>query len=108
MEAASQLNLPAQVVPGVCKDKRQFVKVSSECVQIDAVKKAEAEECLIVRLHECRGGKGSVVLSSEYPVERIVSCNLLEHDLEEAVLGNSVAFKIKPFEIKTFKIFIKT
>ena len=108
MEEASRLNLPAQAVLGACKDKRRLVQVSSDCVQIDAVKKAEEEECLIVRLHECRGSRGNVVLSSEYPVERIVSCNLLEHDLEEAVLGNSVAFKIKPFEIKTFKIFIKT
>lgn len=49
IEAANQLNLPAQVVSGVFTDWRKLVEVSSDCVQIDAVKKAEEEDCLIVR-----------------------------------------------------------
>lgn len=105
IEEANRLNLPAQIVSGVFADTRRLVKVSSDSVQIDAVKKAEDSECLIVRLHECRGGRGTVVLSSEYPVKRIVPCNLLEHDLEEMTEANTVEFEIKPFEIRTFKLF---
>lgn len=37
----NRLNLPAQVVSGVFTDRRKLVEVSSDCVQIDAVKKAE-------------------------------------------------------------------
>ena len=44
-------------------------------------------------------------LESDFPVKRIVPCNLLEHDCGEATEGSRVDFVIKPFEIKTFKFF---
>lgn len=69
------------------------------------MKKAEDEDCLIVRMHECRGGRSNVTLSSEYPVKQYVPCNLLEHDCGETVKGASVEFEIKPFELKTFKMY---
>lgn len=104
--AANQLNLPAQVVQGVFRDRRKLVNLSTEGVQIDVIKKAEDEDCLIVRLHECRGGKEKVTLSSEYPVKRIVPCNLLEHDCGETVEGAEISFTVRPFEIKTFKFYL--
>lgn len=106
IEAASRLNLPVQAVPGQFADQRKIVKVSTDRVQIDAVKKAEDEDCLIVRLHECRGGRGKVKLSSEFPVKKLVPCNLLEHDCGEAVEGAEAVFPITPFEIKTFKMYL--
>ena len=106
IEAASRLNLPAQAVPGQFADQRKIVKVSTDRVQNDAVKKAEDEDCLIVRLHECRGGRGKVKLSSEFPVKKLVPCNLLEHDCGEAVEGAEAVFPITPFEIKTFKMYL--
>lgn len=105
IEEANRLNLPAQVIAGQFKDTRSVVKVSSNNVQIDTVKKAEDEDCLIVRLHECRGGSSKVELMSDYPVKAIVPCNLLEHDCGETVKGNRLEFVIKPFEIKTFKFY---
>ena len=106
IEEANRLNLPAQVVEGLFADKRQLVKASADCVIIDAVKKAEDDTCLIVRLHECRGGRAKVTLSSEYPVTQYVPCNLLEHDCGEAVFGKTIDFEVKPFEIKTFKMYL--
>ena len=105
IEEANRLNIPAQVVKGEFTDNRRIVTVSSDAVQIDVVKKAEDEDCLIVRMHECRGSKSKVMMQSEYPVKRIVPCNLLEHDQGEAILGASAEFVIKPFEIKTFKFY---
>lgn len=105
IEEANRLNLPAQVVSGVFADSRQVVKVSSDCVQIDAIKKAEDEDCLIVRIHECRGGKSNVILSSDYPIKYMVPCNLLEHDCGKKLEGASTEFVISPFEIKTFKLY---
>ena len=60
---------------------------AARSVQIDAIKKAEDEDCLIVRMHECRGGRANVTVSSEYPVKKIVLCNLLEHDLPKGNLS---------------------
>ncbi len=104
IEAANQLNLPAQVIRGAFADVRRIVKLSNENIQIDVVKKAEDEECLIVRLHECRGGRSVVTLSSEYPVKRWIPCNLLEHATGEAVEGTSMELVFRPFEIKTFRM----
>ncbi len=104
IEEANRLNIPAQVVSGVFGDSRKVVTVSTDAVLIDVVKKAEDENCLIVRLHECRGGKSKVTMQSEYPVKRITPCNLLEHNQGDAVEGNKIDFTIKPFEIKTFKM----
>ena len=106
IEAANQLNLPAQAVAGGFAEHRRIVKVSGDCVQIDVVKKAEDENCLIVRMHECRGGHGQVTMESEFPVKKIVPCNLLEHDCGEAVEGNSMEVSVHPFEIKTNKLYL--
>lgn len=100
------MNLPAQAVPGVFADQRRIVKVSTDAVQVDVVKKAEDEDCLIVRLHECKGGSEKVTLTSEFPVKQFVPCNLLEHDCGEAVEGASVTFDVKPFEIRTYKMYL--
>lgn len=104
IEEANRLNLPAQAVQGIFEDKRKIAAVTGRGVQIDAVKKAEDEECLIVRIHECRGGREKVKLYSEYPVKRFVPCNLLEHECGEAAEGSCVEFTIRPFEIRTFKM----
>ena len=105
IEEANRMNLPAQVVKGAFTDVRTLVKVSDSSVQIDAVKKAEDEACLIVRTHECRGGRSVVTLSSDYPLKKIVPCNLLEHNCGEAVEGTGVELEYRPFEIKSFKLY---
>ena len=106
IEAANALNLPAQTMPGTFTDIRRLVKVSDDGVQIDAVKKAEDEECLVVRMHECRGGRHRVRLSSDYCVQKIVPCNLLEEDTGCAQEGGAAEFVIKPFEIMNWKIYL--
>lgn len=142
MEEACRLNAPALVVSGGFRATKRIIWVEETApgatgVQIDAVKKAEDEDCLIVRMHECRGGRRRVRISSDYPVERIVPCNLLEHDLAAegapgceagadakagaetgAVLGErepgyapvsagTAELIFHPFEIKTLKIYMK-
>lgn len=106
IEEANKLNLPAQVLEGVFADKRNIINLSSSCVQIDAVKKAEDEECLVIRMHECRGGSAKVQFSSDYAIQKIVPCNILEHDCGEAVSGSQMDLSFKPFEIKSFKLYL--
>jgi len=108
LQAASQLNLQAKAVAGACKDRRRIAILEGEGVQLDLVKKAEDEECLIVRLHECHGGRHEVTLKSEYPVQCIIPCNLLEHDCGEAIEATQTKFAIKPFEIKEFKMYFRS
>ena len=105
IKEANQLNLPAQITEGRFADTRKLVKLNGQGVQIDVVKKAEDEDCLIVRMHECWGSRQVVWLSSEFPVKQMVVCNLLEHDLEDAVEDAQRELVFKPFEIKTVKMY---
>lgn len=103
---ANRLNLPARIAAGAFKENRKVVVITGKGVQLDVIKKAEDENCLVVRLHECLGGSHKVTLSSQFPVKRIVPCNLLEHDCGQAVEGAAVEFTVKPFEIKTYKMYL--
>ncbi len=104
--AANQLNHPAQVLKGAFADTRLLLGLVGEGVMIDAVKKAEDEECLIVRLHECLGGRRRVILYSEYPIQKMIPCNMLEHVCGEPLTGVRVEVEFGPFEIKNFKILL--
>lgn len=106
IEQANGLNVPAQVIGGEFTDGRQLVQLSSDQVQLDVIKKAEDEDCIIVRLHECRGGSGWVELSSQYPVEQIVPCNLMEHACEAPTAGAAIRFAVRPFQICSFKLYL--
>ena len=84
IEEANRLNLPALTVAGsTAKDSRRLVKVSTNAVLVDVVKKAEDEDCLVVRLHECHGSTVGFTLSSDFTWKKVESCNLLEEGLGE-------------------------
>lgn len=105
IEEANALNKPAKVIPGAMRDARRLVRLTGNAVQLDTIKKAEDEDCLVVRFHECRGGRAEVVLSSDFAVKKIVPCNLLEHDLGDAIDASQITCEVGPFEIKTYKLY---
>lgn len=105
IEEANYLNLPARAAAGAFADSRRIVCLDGEGVQIDVVKKAEDDNAIVVRFHECRGGRRKVTLSSEFDVKRFVPCNLLEHDCGEATEGSSAELTLHPFEIRTMKMY---
>lgn len=83
------------------KPSKKLVNLDSSDIQIDAVKKAEDEDCIIVRMHECRGGRCVANFTSDYSVKQIIPCNLLEHNIGEAVNDAKCELVFRPFEIKT-------
>ncbi|RAQ22707.1 alpha-mannosidase [Hydrogeniiclostridium mannosilyticum] len=107
IEEANRLNLPALTVAGsTAKDSRRLVKVSTNAVLVDVVKKAEDEDCLVVRLHECHGSTVGFTLSSDFAWKKVESCNLLEEGLGETFEQQELTLSMRPFEIKTFKIYL--
>lgn len=105
IEQGVSLNLPVKVIPGAVKNGTQkLVKINSDSVYIDAVKKADKEDCLILRIHECKGAREAVAISSDYPLSAYAACNLLEENLSDVIKENMIQTIIKPFEIKTFKL----
>lgn len=107
IEEANALNQTPQVIPGRFCDERRIVVVDSPAVQIDAVKKAEDDDAIVVRLHECRGSRAKFTLSSDYPIRKIVPCNLLEHSTGSELQQSSITDVLHPFQIQTYKLYFR-
>ena len=104
IEESIKLNLPARVMPGGVKNVAKLVCIDSDAVNVDAVKKAEKEDCVVLRIHECRGGSHNIKITSDFGIKSFAPCNLLEENLVEPTNGDLISVEIKPFEIKTFKL----
>lgn len=78
----------------VCVDERDLV--------IEAVKKAETGNAIVVRLYEAHNCRGSALLSCARPVRRAWLCNLAEDKRAELeVVEGAVRLEYRPFEIIT-------
>lgn len=83
-----------------------FAQVDDENVILETLKHAEEGDGWIVRLYECAQSRSQAVnVEFGLPLRKAVECNLMEED-EQSVdfAGRRLIFPIKPFEIKTFKV----
>ena len=82
-----------------------WFSVDRKGVILEAVKKAEVENAIVVRLYEAFNTRGRVTLQTSFPILSAHLCDLLERDQEELpVADNRVVFQVKPFEIVTIKL----
>ncbi len=87
------------------KAEYSFVKVSDEAVMIDAIKQAQDNDGIILRVYETNAHSGEVTLTLSDRSFSVCECDLMESDKDEiAVTGDSFSFNIKPFEVKSFRI----
>jgi alpha-mannosidase len=76
-------------------------------VIIEAVKHAERDESVIVRLYEANGSRGPATLTTTLPVKHAFYADLMERTGAPVdCAGGRIAFAIKPFEIVTFKLIL--
>ena len=71
------------------------------------MKNAEDGRGLILRLYEPHGARGGCVLNFASEVKQAERVNLLEDtqsDRAVRVQGNTVSFKVRPFEVVTLRI----
>ncbi len=93
------------IVPGSPKAAvRSLFRLSVDNVMIDAVKKAEDHNAIIVRVHEFTGARCSVELTSDAPIQWWKECDLMERPTGEHVENKVISFDIKPYEIRTFLV----
>ncbi len=104
---ASQLNQGICVFDGFSvKDGMLPWRVEGDGLCLDAVKKAEKEECLVLRVIETHGrqSRGRLIIENR-------SARLVETDLMEWAEGDAfdckepVQLKLGPFEIRTYKLY---
>ena len=106
---AYALNVPITALraPGVGKAQCvELCSVSNPNVVIETIKKAEQDDALVLRLYEAGGTQGAATVNFSRPPRKAVECSLLEeHEQAVRVKNQSISFAIRPFAIKTFKIY---
>jgi alpha-mannosidase len=112
VEQAYALNMPLHVIEteprkGPLPASQSFFEVDRAGVVIEAVKHAEHEESVIVRLYEAHGSRGPAVLATRLPVKHAFYADLMERTGAPVdCSGGEIAFTVKPFEIVTFKLIL--
>ena len=110
IEEAYNLNIPLSVTPlKACAGKlppvQSFFELDRAGVIIEAIKKAEKEDAIIVRMYEAYGGRGPVTLRTSLPIKAAFTADLLERTIEPVAFdGDKVTVTVKPFEIITLKL----
>ena len=104
-DQAIQLNQPPALFEGYRQDDVSVpVHVGGDDVALEVLKKAEKEECLVIRLVEKLGCETTAQVTLSNPEAGLVETNLMEWT-EEAQLGSgTIQISMQPFEIRTFKI----
>jgi len=93
IEAAEELN----AVLGV---PRSLVTVDTPQARVEAIKRAEDSEAVIVRLYEAWGRPCRARITTTLPARRVTLCDLLEREREET----SLELDLRPFQVVTLKL----
>jgi alpha-mannosidase len=103
VQAAWALNNPLLSASGAVRDSgKALFKLNASNVRIDAVKKAEDSDAIVVRLHEFTGATSDVQLTSDYRITSWQESDLMEHPISALQEEAAIKFSLKPYEIKTF------
>ena len=104
IEEAVKLNLPVRVLKGASAELAPAFTANSRSVAVDAIKKCEDDDCLVVRIHECRGSHAEVELVPGFAIKAYAPCNLLEEQQGEWVEASTIKTTLRPFQLQTFKL----
>jgi len=77
-------------------------------VQYGALKMAEKGDGLILRLYEDQNRRGTVNVTFFHPPSRATECDPYENEIGQAVVvSGCLRFDIRPFEVRTFKLYFE-
>ena len=99
------LNLPLCATPGHSPfSGRKLFAVEGTGIQIDAVKKADNSDQILLRFHECFGGTEKIRITSDFGIKAFTPCDLLEQPLGETVEADAICRTVRPFEIVNYVV----
>ena len=104
-----ELNAPLLATPGegggAALKPFDFVSTDAAHVVIDTIKGAENGDGLILRVYESQGARGPVTLRPGFPAREALECNLMEeNERPVSIEDGALRFRIRPYEIKTFRV----
>lgn len=104
VQSAYQLNNPAKVVKGACKlGFDGMFTLDNDAVEVDAVKRAEDQDALIIRFHEYTGSRQKVTLTPGFAYKSWTESDLRERPLGEECTG-TIELELHPYEVKTIML----
>ncbi|MEX2244927.1 MAG: glycoside hydrolase family 38 C-terminal domain-containing protein [Fimbriimonadaceae bacterium] len=77
------------------------VGTDTRSVVVEAVKKAEDSDRIVVRAYECHNSRGRAELLCAMPVKRAWLADMEENPVQELEVNGAVKFEYRPFEILT-------
>ena len=93
---------------GLAPSEASFLEISADTVIVEAVKKAETGNDIIVRLYECEQRSTQATVHFHLPFSVVYETNLIEENVGLLPLRDgAVTLTFKPFEIKTLRMVIK-
>ncbi|MHB1462744.1 MAG: alpha-mannosidase [Armatimonadota bacterium] len=102
-QAAHELNSPLRVLEN--GSKGSLLTLSSASVYVEAIKRAEDGDGLIVRLYEGTGADVDCLVTCSLPVSSATIVNLMEEPIEGVeVQDGAIALSFRPFEIKSLRL----
>jgi len=112
VQEAYELNAPPAVEhvaeTGGEKVLTELCNVSEMNVVVETVKKAEADDGIIIRLYESEQRLTRVKLSFTRMLRKVTACNMMEErDQSVDYRKHTVLLTFRPFEIKTLKVYFK-
>lgn len=89
---------------GTLPDTFSLVSCDHPGVIIETVKKAEADDSMIVRMYESFGGRCEVNITVDPGFSKVYLCDLMENELRELpMVDNLITLPMSNFEITTLK-----
>ncbi len=105
IQPAYRLNIPHIVSEGDYEAKA-LVNTDKPNVIVESIKPCEDEDkAFIVRLYEAEGTRTNTVITFADTTNKLVETNMLEEEIDAAVNGNTLKMQLRPFEIKTVKVY---
>jgi alpha-mannosidase len=107
IEAAEDLNAPLVTPAGSrpAGSSRSLVEIDTRQVIVEAIKRAEDSDAVVIRLYEAWGGSCRARIKTTLPAKRAWLCDLLERERTEVeVRDGELELELTPFKILTLKL----
>jgi alpha-mannosidase len=107
IEAAEDLNSPLRHADGnlPAGTSRSLIEIDTRQVIVDAIKKAEDSDAVVIRFYEAWGGSCRAHIKTTLSAKRAWLCDLLERERTEVEVKNGeLELELTPFKILTLKL----
>ena len=95
---------PDPTAPGERPPRASFVAADRPNVTVEAVKRADREHAIVVRVSEAWGARSRVRIATPFPAASVMRADLLERDVAPlACVDGMVELDLRPFELVTLK-----